>query len=57
MKFTKGPSTRTVYINESIEPGTGSIVPPVYENVAYAFNNLESWRAVALGESDGYIYL
>jgi len=51
-----GPSTRTLYVDKYIDPLTGSTTPPTCENVAFAYDDLESWKAVALGEKAGYIY-
>jgi cystathionine gamma-synthase len=32
------------------------VVPPIHTNSAFAYPDVESWRAAALGEVDGYIY-
>ena len=52
----QGPSTRSVHLTEHADPTTRAIVPPIVENVAYGFENLETWRAVALQERPGDIY-
>lgn len=51
-----GLSTSSVHLGKSVDARTGSIVPPVYYNSAFAFDNLEQWRAVALNEKDGWLY-
>lgn len=51
-----GPSTRSVHLTEEVDAATRSIVPPVAANSAYAYPDVETWRAAALGESDGHIY-
>lgn len=50
------PSTRSVHTASQIDPGTYSILPPVVENAAFAFKDLETWRAVALHELPGDTY-
>ena len=51
-----GQSTRSVHLRARKDPVTGAIVPPISQSAAYAFDDLESWRRVALGESDGDTY-
>jgi len=51
-----GPSTRSVHLGCGFDPATGSIVPPVIENAAFAYNDIDSWRAAALNETPGDIY-
>ncbi len=51
-----GESTRSVHLRARKDPVTGAIVPPISQSAAYAFDDLESWRRVALGESDGDTY-
>jgi cystathionine gamma-synthase len=51
-----GPSTRCVHDAAALDPATGSILPPIVENAAFAFPDLESWRAVALHERPGDTY-
>ena len=50
-----GPSTRSVHATESVD-ATGSVVPPIHTNSAFAYPDVESWRAVALNEVEGHIY-
>jgi cystathionine gamma-synthase len=50
-----GFSTRSVHDTESVD-ATGSVIPPIHTNSAFAYPDVESWRAAALGETDGYIY-
>jgi len=52
----RGPSTRSVHLPVH-DPGPGrSVVPPIFQNSAYGFEDLDTWRAVALGEAPGDIY-
>ncbi|MEN3273362.1 MAG: cystathionine gamma-synthase [Actinomycetota bacterium] len=50
-----GYSTRSVHETESVD-ATGSVVPPIHTNSAFAYPDVETWRAVALKQTDGYIY-
>ena len=56
MNQIEGPSTRSVHLAEQVDPATRAIVPPIVENAAYAFENLDTWRQVALGQAPGDIY-
>jgi cystathionine gamma-synthase len=51
-----GPSTRSVHLAETPDIATRAIVPPIVENSAFAFPDLETWRAVAQHEEPGDIY-
>ncbi len=51
-----GPSTRSVHATEAVDEATRSVVPPIAANSAFAYPDVASWRAVALGEADGHIY-
>ena len=51
-----GASTRSVHLTEQVDPTTGSVVAPIVANSAFAYPDIPSWRAAALGESDGHIY-
>lgn len=52
----RGPSTRSVHESREIDPRDGAIVPPIYENAAYAYPDVDAWRSVALRETPGHIY-
>ena len=52
----EGPSTRSVHLASRFDPATRAIVPPIVENSAYAYQDLETWRAVALNQAEGHIY-
>jgi O-acetylhomoserine/O-acetylserine sulfhydrylase-like pyridoxal-dependent enzyme len=52
----EGSSTRSVHLCSRLDPATGSIVPPLIENAAFGYNDLDTWRSVALKEKPGYIY-
>ncbi len=56
MHPNEGPSTRSVHLKRQIDPATRAIVPPLVENVAFAFQDFETWRAVALHQAPGDIY-
>jgi cystathionine gamma-synthase len=50
-----GFSTRSVHETEAVD-ATGSVVPPIHTSSAFAYPDVATWRAVALGEADGHIY-
>ena len=52
----EGPSTRSVHLCQRTDPGTRSVVPPIVANAAFAYDDLETWRAVALDQTPGDIY-
>ena len=56
MPFKEGPSTRCVHYGRRIDPSTHTMNEPVMENAAFAYEDMESWRAVALGKTRGDIY-
>jgi cystathionine gamma-synthase len=56
MHHQEGPSTRSVHLAEHVDPNTRAILPPIVANAAYAFEDLATWRGVALGEKAGDIY-
>jgi cystathionine gamma-synthase len=56
MPQNEGPSTRSVHLGKRLQPAGRTIVPPLVENVAFAFEDLDSWRAVAVGQAPGDIY-
>ncbi len=56
MRHNEGPSTRSVYLSQRVDPHTRAIVPPVSQNVAFAYDELDTWRAVALQQVPGDIY-
>jgi cystathionine gamma-synthase len=51
-----GPSTQAVWGGEPSDSPDGATVAPVFHGVTFAHENLEQWRAVALGEQPGHIY-
>ena len=51
-----GPSTRAVWGGEPDSPPDGVTVMPVYHGVTFAYDDLDTWRAAALGERPGHIY-
>jgi cystathionine gamma-synthase len=56
MKHKMGPSTRSVHLTSRVDPTTRSIVPPIVQNASYAYDDLDTWRAVALNQAEGHIY-
>ncbi len=51
-----GPSTRSVHLMRQVDPVTRALVPPINQNAAFVYENLETWRAVALKQEPGDIY-
>ena len=51
-----GPSTRSVHLTEEVDPHTRAVVPPTTTSSAFAYPDVPTWRAVALGEQPGHIY-
>ena len=51
-----GPSTRAVWGGEPTQGPEGVTVTPVFHGVTFAYEDLDAWRAVALGERPGHIY-
>ncbi len=51
-----GPSTVSVHVKHSVDPGTRAIVPPLCQNSAFAFPDVQTWRAVATGQRPGFLY-
>ncbi|TVQ29852.1 MAG: cystathionine gamma-synthase family protein [Wenzhouxiangella sp.] len=49
-------STAAVWAGEPERAPHGATVMPVFHGVTYAYDDLEEWRAVALGEREGHIY-
>lgn len=56
MTSTTGPSTQCVHRGQVVDPGLHTINTPIVENVAFAYTDLETWRAVALHQQPGDIY-
>ena len=56
MPQNEGSSTRSVHIGRRVAPASRCIVPTLVENVAFAFEDPETWRAVALRQVPGDIY-
>ena len=56
MGQNEGSSTRSVHIGRRVAPASRCIVPPLVENVAFAFEDTETWRVVAIGQAPGDIY-
>ncbi|WP_370324716.1 PLP-dependent transferase [Euzebya sp.] len=51
-----GPSTRSVHLTEVVDPATGSVVPPIATNSAFAYPDVDAWLAAATGQAEGHIY-
>jgi len=56
MTHKPGPSTRSVHLTSRPDPATGAIAPPVVESSAFAYPDLDTWRAAALKQAEGHIY-
>jgi cystathionine gamma-synthase len=56
MSMEPGPSTRSVHAAEFVDPATRSIIAPIVANSAFAYEDVASWRQVALGQAEGHIY-
>ncbi len=52
----EGASTRCVHAADAVDPLYHSIATPIVENAAFAYEDFETWRAVALKEQSGDIY-
>jgi len=53
---TWGDATQCVWGGEPAHGPEGTTVTPVFHGVTYAYDDLEAWRATALGERPGHIY-
>jgi cystathionine gamma-synthase len=49
-------STRLLHPSRSFDPDDHNVVPPLVENVAFAYEDLHTWREVALHRYPGHIY-
>ncbi len=56
MSHQEGPSTRSVHLATRADPATGAVAAPIVESSAFAYPDLETWRAVALKQAQGHIY-
>lgn len=56
MNPKEGPSTRCVHAGRVVDPATHAMNIPIYENAAFAYDDLGSWREAALGQRPGDIY-
>lgn len=56
MTSETGLSTRCVHQRQAVDPHWHTINTPIIENVAFAYADLETWRAVALHQQPGDIY-
>lgn len=51
-----GPSTQCVWGGEPDRTSEGATVMPIYHNVTFAYDDLDSWRKVGAGEESGHVY-
>lgn len=51
-----GPSTRSVHLMRTVDPIYHSLVPPIIQNASFAYDDLDTWQAVALKQQPGDIY-
>jgi cystathionine gamma-synthase len=56
MRSKEGPSTRCVHIGRAVDPKTHVMNTPIFENAAFAYEDLGSWKDAALGRIPGDIY-
>jgi cystathionine gamma-synthase len=56
MNRKEGPSTRCVHAGRAVDPTTRAMNIPIYENAAFAYDDLGTWREAALGQRPGDIY-
>jgi cystathionine gamma-synthase len=56
MHSKEGPSTRCVHYGRAVDPKTHAMNTPIYENAAFAYEELGTWKEVALGRKPGDIY-
>ena len=56
MNQKEGPSTRSVHLGSEIDPATGALIPPIVQNTAFGYKDLDKWRAAALKQVPGHIY-
>jgi cystathionine gamma-synthase len=56
MNQKKGPSTLSVHLGSEIDPTTGALVPPIFQNAAFCYEDLDQWHAAALNQTAGHIY-
>ena len=49
------PSTRSVHVADRVDPTTRSFVPPIVQNASYAYEDLDTWRTVALDQAEEHI--
>jgi cystathionine gamma-synthase len=54
--YEKKAGTKSVWAGESEGFAEGSSTTPVYSTVTFAYEDLESWKDVALGKQPGHIY-
>jgi len=55
-KKQPGLSTQSVHLMRSVDPLTHSLIPPVVMNASFAYDNVDTWQAVALKQKPGDIY-
>ncbi|MEM5776241.1 MAG: PLP-dependent transferase, partial [Anaerolineaceae bacterium] len=51
-----GPSTQSVHLMRAVDPVNHSLIPPVVMNASFAYDDVETWQAVALKQQPGDIY-
>ncbi len=55
-KMSLDPATLAVWGGEPEHNPEGATVAPLYFGVTYSYDDLDQWRAVALGDRPGHIY-
>lgn len=51
-----GESTRSVHLRVERDETTGAITPPIAQSSAFAYPDVDAWRAVAEGRRHGFLY-
>jgi cystathionine gamma-synthase len=50
------PGTTAIWGGENHRNPNGEVTTPISNSVAFAYNDLDHWHQVSLGQSEGYIY-
>lgn len=56
LESSQGPSTQCVWGGEPERAPEGATVMPIFQGVTFAYDDLDTWRAVGTGEEKGHIY-
>ncbi len=56
MSTGKVTSTQSVHSTRTIDKETRALIPPIFQNAAFAFDDMDTWIDVALKKTKGDIY-